>query len=88
VPLEVRPETECIVRREIASGRFGSAGEIIQRGIDGNKKEADSGVWARHRESIEWTLNFAKNRGLPLEGITIKELIEEGRRMWLPGQTG
>ena len=79
--LEVSQETERIVRQEIASGRFRSADEIIQKGIGAHEKEDESQRQERHRMAVEWTLEFARDRAVPLDGITIKELIEEGRRM-------
>jgi putative addiction module CopG family antidote len=79
MPIQLSPESERLVEQEIASGRFQSVDEIIQQGVRAQNDEAER--WRRHREAIEWTLDFAKNRALPLNGITIKELIEEGRRM-------
>ena len=79
MPIQLSPETERLVEREIASGRFHSVDEIIQKGI--HTVDDESERRRKHREAIEWTRDFARNRALPLNGITIKELIEEGRRM-------
>jgi putative addiction module CopG family antidote len=81
MPIQLSPETERLVEQEIASGRFQSVDEIIQQGLRARDDEAESERWRKHREAIEWTRDFASNRALPLNGITIKELIEEGRRM-------
>jgi len=79
--IQLSAKTERLVEQEIASGRFQSVDEIIQQGIGAREGAAEAERWKKHREAIEWTLDFAKNRALPLNGITIKELIEEGRRM-------
>jgi Arc/MetJ-type ribon-helix-helix transcriptional regulator len=79
MPIQLSPESERLVAEEIASGRFQSVDEIIQQGVQA--RDGESERWQRHRRAIEWTLDFAKNRALPLNGIAIEELIEEGRRM-------
>jgi len=81
MPIQLSPESERLIEREIANDRFQSVDEIIQQGIHARDEEADSERWRKHREAIESNLDFAKNRAMPLNGITIKELIEEGRRM-------
>jgi Arc/MetJ-type ribon-helix-helix transcriptional regulator len=78
--LEVSQETERIVRQEIASGRFRSADEIIQKGIDARESEFEVERSQRHQEAMERTRDFIANP-IRLEGVTIKELIEEGRRL-------
>lgn len=79
--IQLSPETERLVEQEIASGRFRSVDEIIQQGIKAEDSEIEAERWRKHREAIAWTLDFMRNKALPLEGITLKELIEEGRRM-------
>ena len=79
MPIQLSPESERLVEQVIASGRFQSVDEIIEQGIRARDGEAESERWRKHREAIEWIRDFAKNRALPLNGITIKELIEEGR---------
>jgi Arc/MetJ-type ribon-helix-helix transcriptional regulator len=79
MPIQLSPESERLVEQEIASGRFHSVDEIIQQGILAKNEESE--LWRKHREAIARTLDFARNKALPLNGITIKELIEEGRRM-------
>jgi Arc/MetJ-type ribon-helix-helix transcriptional regulator len=81
MPIQLSPESERLVEQEIANGRFQSVDEIIQQGIRAREDDAESERWRKHREAIEWTRDFMKNHAVPLNGITIKELIEEGRRM-------
>jgi putative addiction module CopG family antidote len=79
MPIQLSPESERLVEQEIASGRFQSVDEIIQQGVRTQDDEAER--WKKHREAIASIRDFARNKALPLNGITIKELIEEGRRM-------
>ena len=79
MPIQLSPETERLVEQEIASGRFQSVDEIIQQGLRAKDVEAEAESWRRHREAIASIRDFARNKALPLNGITIKELIEEGR---------
>ena len=79
--IQLSPEAERLVEQEIASGRFRSVDEIIQQGIRNRNDAAQSEGWMKHRETIVWMRNFAENKALPLNGLSIKELIEEGRRM-------
>jgi Arc/MetJ-type ribon-helix-helix transcriptional regulator len=79
MPIQLSPESERLVEQEIASGRFQSVDEIIQQGLCASDEELER--WKRHRQAIAHTREFMLNRALPLNGITIKELIEEGRRM-------
>jgi putative addiction module CopG family antidote len=78
--IQLSSETERLVEQEIASGRFQSVDEIIQRGIRNREDEAEAERLRKHREAVAWTLDFARNHAIPLKGVTIKELIEEGRR--------
>jgi putative addiction module CopG family antidote len=79
MPIQLSPETERLVEQEIASGRFQSVDEIIRQGVCATDEEVER--WRKHRNAIARTREFMLNRAFPLNGITIKELIEEGRRM-------
>jgi putative addiction module CopG family antidote len=77
MPIQLSPETERLVEQEIANGRFHSVDEIIRQGVrtlDGEEER-----WRKHREAIDSIRDFALNKARPLNGITIKEMIEEGR---------
>ena len=71
------PETERLVEQGIASGRFHSVDEIIRQGV--RTLDSEEERWRKHREAIESIRDFALHKARPLNGITIKELIEEGR---------
>jgi putative addiction module CopG family antidote len=77
MPIQLSPETERLVEQEIASGRFHSVDEIIQQGV--RTLDSEEERWRKHRQAVEWIQDFAKNKARPLKGITIKEMIEEGR---------
>jgi Arc/MetJ-type ribon-helix-helix transcriptional regulator len=79
MPIQLSPETERLVEQEIASGRFQSVDENVLQGLHASDEELER--WRRHRQAIARTREFMLNRAIPLNGITIKELIEEGRRM-------
>ncbi|MGA2250566.1 hypothetical protein [Terracidiphilus sp.] len=76
--IQLSPETERLVEQQIASGRFHSIDEIIHEGIKA-KKEEDTEFAHRRRNALENMREFIENP-IPLNGITIRELIEEGRR--------
>jgi putative addiction module CopG family antidote len=76
--IQLSPETERLVEQQIASGRFHSIDEIIHEGIKA-KEEEDTEFAHRRRKALEDMREFIENP-IPLNGLTIRELIEEGRR--------
>jgi Arc/MetJ-type ribon-helix-helix transcriptional regulator len=81
MPIQLQPETERLVEQEIASGRFQSVDEIIQRGIRTQGDEAEPERWKRHRQAIERTRAFITDNPIRLTGVTFQEVIDEGRRL-------
>ncbi|HWG18886.1 MAG TPA: hypothetical protein VG225_00050 [Terracidiphilus sp.] len=79
--IQLSPETERMVAEEIARGRFQSVDEIIQQGIRARDSESEAERWRKHREAIARTVDFTGKNPLVLEGISFRELIEEGRRL-------
>jgi len=77
--IQVSQEIERRVEDEIASGRFRSADDFIQAGSLSWRSVPPSGEAERSR-AVAAILEFARNRAVPLEGITVRELIDEGRR--------
>ncbi len=76
--IQLSPETERLVEQEIASGRFRSVDEIIHVGIHA-KEDDDSDRSRRRREAIEHLRQYIDSP-ISLNEITVKELIEEGRK--------
>ena len=78
--VELKPETERLLQEELSKGHFESVDEIILRGIgtrlgrplsDKPRTESLSEIGRKMRED-------RKHNVLP-PGVTIKQLIEEGR---------
>ncbi len=77
--LEVKPETEQLVREEIRSGRFASVDDLITQGVL---------AWrVQHRQPPAGKLTAAEaiarirelRRGVTLGGLRVKDLASEGR---------
>ncbi|HUY94188.1 MAG TPA: hypothetical protein VMU71_02775 [Terracidiphilus sp.] len=79
--IQLSPETERLIQEEIARGRFGSIDEIVREGIRARSDEADAERWRKHREAMTRTREFVTATPIELHGVTLKELVEEGRRM-------
>jgi putative addiction module CopG family antidote len=77
--IRLSPESERLVEQEIASGRFQSVDEIIQFGLRTSGDEAER--WRRHRQAIERTRAFTTTDPIRLSGVTLHDVIEEGRRL-------
>ena len=77
--IQLSPETERRVEQAISSGRFHSVDEIIEQGINARSEKDDSVHKHKRRKALEHMRKYIDNP-IPLNGITIQELIEEGRR--------
>lgn len=80
--IELNPETERLVQEELQSGRFNSIEDIILQGIRA-RREKEQSQWsdAHRRHAVERALDFARHRAVPLNGVSIKDLLHEGHRM-------
>jgi putative addiction module CopG family antidote len=79
MPIQLSPESERLVKQEIASGRFQSVDEIIQQGVRAQNDEDER--WRKHHQAIERTRAFITADPIHLSGVTFQEVIEEGRRL-------
>jgi Arc/MetJ-type ribon-helix-helix transcriptional regulator len=80
--IQLNPETERLVQEELQSGHFHSIDDIILQGIRARReKEQPQRSEAQRRQAVELALDFAKHRAVPLNGVSIKELLHEGHRM-------
>ena len=81
--INVKPETEQLVQKEIQSGHFRSVDEIIAEGVQAWREKHQSREIGseQRRRAVEQALAFAKTKAIPLGGISIKELIHEGHRL-------
>jgi Arc/MetJ-type ribon-helix-helix transcriptional regulator len=80
--IQLNPETEKLVMEELQSGYFHSIDEIIVLGI--RARHADQQpqrTEAERQQAVDCALDFARHKAVPLEGISIKELLHEGHRV-------
>jgi Arc/MetJ-type ribon-helix-helix transcriptional regulator len=81
--INVRPETEQLVKEEIRNGHFRSVDDIIVEGVLArwDKHRSNQIGSEQRRKAVEDALAFARDKAIPLGGISIKELIHEGHRL-------
>lgn len=79
--VELQPETERMLQRELASGHFESVDEIIIRGIQsrlGNPLSSKPTTRERTKSAVDAIRAARQGNRLPV-GLTIRQLIDEGR---------
>ena len=80
--IQLNPETERLVKEELQRGYFHSIEEIIVLGIRArHQKEQPQRSEADRQQAVDRALDFARHKAVPLEGISIKELLHEGHRV-------
>ena len=81
--VQLKPETEQLVKEEIGSGHFHSVDELIVEGVQAwREKHRSKQIGSeQRRKAVEDALAFAKDKAIPLGGVSIKELIHEGHRL-------
>jgi hypothetical protein len=79
----LRPEQERVVSEAISAGLIGNAVEVVDLGIETIRQRLESGaVRARQQEiegAVERLRKFGRKYHFSLGGLTIKELVSEGR---------
>ncbi len=83
--VRLTPELERLIRKEVASGRYADAGEVVREALrlfaSGTRSRADR--LARLRESLETAIAEA-DRGELLDGATVvreaRATLRGGRR--------
>lgn len=82
----LRPEQERVVTEAISAGLIGDAVEVVDLGIETIRQRLESGAvrtGARQQEiegAVERLRKFGGKYHFSLGGLTIKELVDEGRR--------
>jgi hypothetical protein len=80
----LRPEQERVVGEAISAGLIGKAEEVVDLGIETIRRRLESGAARVRRQEIEGAVErlrkFGEKYRFSLEGLTIKELVNEGRR--------
>ena len=81
--INIKPETEQLVQAEIQSGHFETVDQLIVEGVHAwrEKHHAKTADADQRRKALEQALSFARNKAIPLRGVSIKELIHEGHRL-------
>jgi len=83
--IKLTPEQEKIVKDELESGRFRTVEEIVGEALHAlREKEQSSGGSTGNgaqREAVRDMLDFVEKHRVRLDGVSVKELIHEGRRL-------
>jgi Arc/MetJ-type ribon-helix-helix transcriptional regulator len=82
--INLKPETERLVQEEIRSGRFQSADELIVKAVHAwREKQSQPRIPrdSRRAEAVDRALAFATKRAIPLDGVSIRELVHERHRV-------
>lgn len=87
--ITLRPEQEQVVGEAIRSGLITTADEVVNVGVEAIRqrlasREATDGILSESQRDIdaaaERLLKFGEMYHFSLDGMTIKELVNEGRR--------
>lgn len=83
--IHLTPEQEKIVEDELKSGHFRSVEEVIGEALQVLRAKEQSSTAAApngaQREAVREMLAFVEKNRVRLEGVSVKELIHEGRRL-------
>jgi Arc/MetJ-type ribon-helix-helix transcriptional regulator len=83
--INLTPEQEKIVKEELESGHFRTIEELVGEALQAlREKEQSSGASVPNgaqRQAVREMLAFVENNHARLEGVSVKELIHEGRRL-------
>lgn len=81
--IQLTPEAERIVRREVQSGHFRTGEEVIAEALRAWEEKHRSGAadHAQRREAVREMLAFIESNHARLSGITVRGLIHEGHRV-------
>jgi Arc/MetJ-type ribon-helix-helix transcriptional regulator len=81
----LNPEQERVVAEAIQAGLICTPSEVVDAGVESIRERLKSGVGAAARQeaidaAAERLLKFGEKYRFSLAGITIKDLVNEGRR--------
>jgi len=83
--INLTPEQEKIVKEELQSGRFRSVEEIVGEALralrEKDRLSGAGGANGAERQAVREMLAFVEKNRVRLEGVSVKELIHEGRRL-------
>lgn len=79
--IEIKPETEQLLREAISKWHFASVDELIAKTLQAwSEKGGGLGREVRHTPTEAAARIRELRQGLRLDGIKIRDLINEGRR--------
>jgi len=81
VNINLTPEQEQIVNDELKSGHFRSAEEVIAKALVALREKERADDNGHHDDAVREMLNFIEKNRAPLQDISVKQLIHEGRRL-------
>jgi Arc/MetJ-type ribon-helix-helix transcriptional regulator len=83
--IKLTPEQQRLIEREVESGHFRTAEEVIAEALlalqEKGSAQTAEGANGDHREAVQAMLAFAERNRTRLDGVSVKELIHEGRRL-------
>lgn len=83
--IKLTREQEKIVKEELKSGRFRTVEEIVGEALhallEKKEKSATGTPNGAQGEAVREMLAFVEKNHVHLEGVSVKELIHEGRRL-------
>lgn len=83
--IRLTPEQEKIVKEVLESGHFRTIEEVVGEALRAlREKEASARAGApcaAEREAVREMIAFVEQNRVRLEGVSVKELIHEGRRL-------
>lgn len=86
--IHLKSETERLLDEEISKRAFQSPDEVILAAIRVLRAQNQEPTVSERHKAVEWALDFARHKAIPLEGISIKELIHEGHRLRCYSEAG
>ena len=80
--VSLTPEQERLISEALRSGQYRDTTEVLDDALHalGKKLRAETISDLDRRQAIERLRNFGQRHGLSLGDLTVKELINEGRR--------
>ena len=81
--VELTPQSEEFIKEQLASGRYHSPEEVVERALEAMaQKESESPGSAHHVKSPAEAVADIKElrKGLRLNGLKIRDMINEGRK--------
>ena len=82
--INLTPEQEEIVKDELRFGRFQTAEEVISTALKALREKGHSPAHSEDssgRAPYARCSDFVKRTRIPLQGISVKQLIHEGHRL-------